>query len=86
VLSRHHLKTIGNEPNLIVVQCDSGDMNTNLIACARYCVHDELEKMDDSVSTVTHVVFIVQLPRNGRFPGFQVIILFATIYYMQHVV
>ncbi|XP_060599995.1 E3 ubiquitin-protein ligase RNF213-like [Ruditapes philippinarum] len=68
---RHHFKTMENEPNLVVIQCDSGDMNTNLIACARYCVQDELEKMSDSVSTITHVVFIVQLPRNGRFPGFQ---------------
>ncbi|XP_053396356.1 E3 ubiquitin-protein ligase rnf213-alpha-like [Mercenaria mercenaria] len=68
---RQHLKNIDKDPSLMVIQCDSGDVNVNLIACARYCVLDEIEKMREEITAPVHVVFIVQLPRNGRFPGFQ---------------
>jgi hypothetical protein len=56
----------------MVIQCDSGDVNANLIACARYCVMDEYEKMRDDLQAPVHVVFIVQLPRGASFTGFQV--------------
>jgi hypothetical protein len=47
-------------------------MNANLIACARYCVMDEFEKMREELRAPIHVVFIVQLPRGASFTGFQV--------------
>lgn len=58
----------------MVIQCDSGDVNANLIACARYCVMDEFEKMREELRVPVHVVFIVQLPRGAAFTGFQVIV------------
>lgn len=66
------MKSTGNEPSLMVIQCDSGDLNANLIACARYCVRDEFEKMNEELRSPVHVVFIVQLPRGANFTGFQV--------------
>ena len=55
---------------LLLVQCDSGDVNQNLIKCAQYCVQDQMP-VD---ATCFHVVFIIQLPRiaGGCFTGFQV--------------
>ena len=47
--------------SLIIVQCDSGHLYSDLIACARYRVDDEREKS----SGKTHVLFIVHLPRGG---------------------
>ncbi|XP_070188878.1 E3 ubiquitin-protein ligase rnf213-alpha-like [Littorina saxatilis] len=53
---------------LLLVQCDSGDLNQNLIKCAQYCMQD-LQPPD---STQHHVVFIIQLPRiaGACFTGF----------------
>ena len=69
---RHHIQNTGKDPSLMVIQCDSGDVNANLIACARYCVMDEFEKMRDELRAPVHVIFIVQLPRGASFTGFQV--------------
>ncbi|XP_060590421.1 E3 ubiquitin-protein ligase rnf213-alpha-like, partial [Ruditapes philippinarum] len=66
-----HIQGTGKDPSLMVIQCDSGDMNANLIACARYCVMDEFEKMREELRAPIHVVFIVQLPRGASFTGFQ---------------
>ena len=64
---------------MIVVQCEAGHMNGDLIACARYRISDMLKRNEDdeiaiSTASVTHVVFIIQLPRkpeNSTFVGFQ---------------
>jgi len=58
----------------MIIQCDSGDVNANLIACAQYCVMDEFENVRDAMKNPVHVVFVVQLPRKagGCFTGFQV--------------
>ncbi|XP_053396335.1 E3 ubiquitin-protein ligase rnf213-alpha-like isoform X2 [Mercenaria mercenaria] len=68
---QQHIQSTGKDPSLMVIQCDSGDVNANLIACARYCVMDEFEKMRDELRAPVHVVFIVQLPRGASFTGFQ---------------
>jgi len=62
------------DPCLMIIQCDSGDVNANLIASARYCVKDEYERVRESLTIPVHVVFVVQLPRKagGCFTGFQV--------------
>jgi hypothetical protein len=69
---------------LLILQCDSGDLFGDLIACARYNVTNEYNQLlvsktkdgGSSVSqpTLVHVVFIIQLPRvtGGCFTGFQV--------------
>ena len=59
---------------LLIVQCDSGNINGPLAACARYCVMDELQKIRETMRFPFHVVFIIQLPRiaGGCFTGFQV--------------
>jgi hypothetical protein len=64
---------------LLVIQCDSGHLNGDLIACARYRVYDErvnaLSKNKiQNRDGVTHVLFIVNLPHqvsSSTFVGFQ---------------
>ena len=46
---------------LLIVQCDGGDQNADLIACARYRVTDE--RKHKKTQGQTHVVFLIQLPR-----------------------
>ena len=45
----------------MIVQCDNGHQNSDLIACARYRVIDERKKED--ILGINHVAFVVQLPR-----------------------
>ena len=67
---------------LLIIQCDAGHLNIDLIACARHCIIDErvsaLQMNTDTDQYVplqaTHVVFIVQLPKQAggtKFVGFQ---------------
>ncbi|XP_066291012.1 E3 ubiquitin-protein ligase RNF213-like isoform X3 [Branchiostoma lanceolatum] len=67
---RDFLTTTLQQESILIVQCDSGHTNSNLIACARYCVQDEQTQVGN---TTAHLVFIVQLPRlpGGCFVGFQ---------------
>ncbi len=63
----------------MIVQCDSGHLNSDLIACARYRVCDEairakaknrIQSRDD----ITHILFVICLPQqevNSQFVGFQ---------------
>ena len=68
------------EDRLLIIQCDSGHVYGDLIACARYRIDDEREKMSyRSAQGNTHVLFIIHLPRQGgsldckgaSFVGFQ---------------
>ncbi|WAR07198.1 R213A-like protein, partial [Mya arenaria] len=70
---QQHLQTAGTGESLMLIQCDSGDINANLIACARYIVMDEYEKAREDIRGQVHAIFIVQLPRKagGCFTGFQ---------------
>ena len=64
---------------LLVIQCDSGHLNADLIACARNRVYDErvnalnknkLRNRED----ITHILFIINLPHQvstSTFVGFQ---------------
>jgi hypothetical protein len=64
---------------LLVIQCDSGHINSGLIACARHRIYDMraealLHKPNDSCNTFTHVLFIIHLPIQAvksSFVGFQ---------------
>ena len=64
-------------PCLLIIQCDSGHINRDLIACARYRIYDKRANalLNRSKSHhVTHVVFIVHLPVQviqSTFFGFQ---------------
>ncbi|XP_052062754.1 E3 ubiquitin-protein ligase rnf213-alpha-like isoform X2 [Mytilus californianus] len=57
---------------LLIIQCDSGDQNGDLIACARNTLQDELQQIHHRVSNI-HVVLLIQLPgiAGGCFTGFQ---------------
>lgn len=68
----------------MILQCDSGHLNSDLLACARYRIDDQREKAyrhreNADGHTLTHVLLIVYLPRfvkdhQGRtlsFVGFQ---------------
>ena len=66
--------------SLLIVQCDSGHLCGDLIACARYRVDDERERSSEQWNPDhgrTHVLFIIHLPRGGgdirlgSFVGFQ---------------
>lgn len=60
------------EKCLVIIQCDSGHLNGDLIACARYRIYDLRAKADDR--QITHVLFIIHLPHhiaNSSFVGFQ---------------
>jgi len=82
VCCREMFEVQSDQPRLLILQCDSGDVHSDLIACARYNITNEYNHMcltDDDVSavidrSVVHVLFIVQLPRiaGGCFVGFQV--------------
>ncbi len=51
---------------LLIIQCDSGHLYGDLVACARYRIDDERERallQRKSDYGVTHVLFIVNLPR-----------------------
>lgn len=59
-------------PLLLIIQCDSGYLHADLIACARYRIFDERARVPNQVST--HVLFIINVPRhvvNSTFVGFQ---------------
>ncbi|XP_052809415.1 E3 ubiquitin-protein ligase RNF213-like, partial [Mya arenaria] len=71
---RLHLQLQHLDTKLIVVQCDSGDMNQSLIDCARFCITREFQMLgQEHLQAKLHVFFIVQLPRTngGCFSGFQ---------------
>jgi len=67
-----------------MLQCDSGDVHADLIACARYNISNEYSQSPmnkrevadsgDEQSAHVHIAFIIQLPRiaGGCFVGFQV--------------
>ena len=68
--------------NLLIIQCDSGHLYGDLVACARYRIDDEREKAHLQRKPnhgVTHVLFIIHLPRremggnreSSSFVGFQ---------------
>uniref|UniRef100_A0A1X7TWB5 RZ-type domain-containing protein n=1 Tax=Amphimedon queenslandica TaxID=400682 RepID=A0A1X7TWB5_AMPQE len=64
------------EDSLLIIQCDSGHLYSDLLACARYRIDDEREKKRLRTSSGhTHVLFIINLPRqtntNSSFVGFQ---------------
>ena len=52
--------------NMLIIQCDSGHTDGDLIACARYRVYDmrakALLRQDAQGSSVAHVLFIIHLP------------------------
>lgn len=61
--------------SLLIVQCDCGDQNADLIACARYSMQGELTETSEKQTRQVFVIFIIQLPREAghNFKGFQVI-------------
>ncbi len=77
-------KFLRNDPKpfLLIVQCDSGHLNSDLIACARYRVCDEAIRANaknvirgrEDIDTITHILFVIRLPQQeikSQFVGFQ---------------
>lgn len=57
---------------LVIIQCDSGHLHGDLIACARHRIYDLRAKADTMLAT--HVLFIVHLPQqvsSSSFVSFQ---------------
>ena len=62
--------------SLLVIQCDSGHLNSDLIACARYRIYDKKTEaaLQNEGEGCTHILFIIHLPRQlvgSMFVGFQ---------------
>ncbi|XP_062570768.1 E3 ubiquitin-protein ligase rnf213-alpha-like isoform X2 [Saccostrea cucullata] len=53
---------------LLIIQCDTGDENSNLVSCARHCVQREMNNSRESC-----IIFLVHLSRvcKAYFTGFQ---------------
>ena len=65
-------KTHGTQKCLVIIQCDSGHLNGDLIACARYRIYDLMARIDEGQTT--HVLFVIHLPQqvaSSSFVGFQ---------------
>lgn len=73
---REYVQRLDKGPVLLVIQCDSGDRHSDLIACAKYAIKDECAKVMKSSSL--SILFIVQLtPMDNRcFHSIQVFALF----------
>ena len=87
LLNREFFDSLGGSEGLLVIQCDSGDQNTNLIACARHLLMEqrnifieetkEISEKEEWMKYISpiHIVIVVQLPRIGGgcsdFVGFQ---------------
>ena len=62
---------------LLIIQCDSGHLYGDLLACARYRIDDERAKIRwREGQGSTHVLFVIHLPRQAEthktsFVGFQ---------------
>ena len=61
MLYREVFQAENDSDQLLIVQCDGGHQNVDLIACARYRVTDE--RRHKQTQGLTHVVFLIQLPR-----------------------
>ena len=80
---RDFFAKLGGREGLLIVQCDAGDVNCNLIPCARHLLveqrttaeQDFAESVGCDPSSFVHIAMIVQLPRlvGGcqSFAGFQ---------------
>ena len=67
-LYRRLFERRSGEDSLLIIQCHSGHLYGDLIACARYRVDDEREKASYYWSPdygSIHVLFIIHLPRRG---------------------
>lgn len=79
IFSTVFAKRDSRKETLLIIQCESGHLYSDLIACAHYKVHDVLDRAQRSSSmdsnSMTHVLFIVNLPSNlhnqCNFVGFQ---------------
>ena len=66
-----------NKDCLLIIQCDSGHLYGDLLACARYRIDDERAKIRwREGQGSTHVLFVIHLPRQAEthktsFVGFQ---------------
>jgi soluble P-type ATPase len=63
------------QDKLLVIQCDSGDVNGTLIASAQFCIIQEHKQVEQNHERrKRNVVFVIQLPRKlgGCFSGLQV--------------
>ncbi|XP_069130639.1 E3 ubiquitin-protein ligase rnf213-alpha-like isoform X2 [Argopecten irradians] len=58
---------------VLILQCDSGDQNSNLIACARHRIQDVIQDPTIHKEFTICVLLVIQLPnvKGGCFTGFQ---------------
>ena len=78
MICRDFFVQLGGAEGLLLVQCDDGEANFNLIACCRYLVDDTRRRTIEDIPTPVkpiHIIFIIQLPKIAggcqHFVGFQ---------------
>ncbi|XP_021359260.1 E3 ubiquitin-protein ligase rnf213-alpha-like isoform X2 [Mizuhopecten yessoensis] len=61
------------QQKVLILQCDSGDQNSNLIACARHRLQDVIHDMGSKKEFTLCVILVIQLPniKGSCFTGFQ---------------
>ena len=68
-------KTKRKGTHLLILQCDSGHLDGELIACAKYRIVDEwIKKRGSQTQAITHVLVIIHLPMQAKLSslvGFQ---------------
>lgn len=70
-ICRAVFKTKSNDPHLMILQCDSGHLDGELIACAKYRIMDEYIKNEGSQTlAITHVLVIIHLPMQAKLSSF----------------
>ena len=52
-----------SENKLMIIQCNYDERNSDLIACAQHHLIDEMRRPKKPEFGVTHMIFIIQLPR-----------------------
>lgn len=72
---RFTLEKGAGSSSLLIIQCDCGDENADLVACVRYSIQGELKQTSEKHKGNVYVILVIQLPREAghNFTGFQVI-------------
>ena len=70
---RDFFARLGGDEGLLIVQCISGDLTFNLLACARHFLLKQRAEITENLGDINpiHIIVIIQLPRIlGGYPDF----------------
>lgn len=79
--SEFYRKPSSASSKLLIVQCESGNENAELLDAARFIIQREGESPDTDSSVITHTILLLTLRRGCAFRGYQGIYFKYTIIY-----